>query len=207
MSINWFELFIFQWIWRINLSDWSLFGHDGWTGKLSNRWLTYFKASLWRELRGTWSSLLWNGRHMGLSRRASQINIAYISTFLLVNLAEIRIQILNFCHESILFKLHEHLFLDCTLILVWKLLKGVLVILVLFLKFTNIVVQLLFFLLNTSVVDFLKISLFTKFVVSWAGLLSDDPCLIDLFLKLGEDVWELDVILIDLWNLRHLLQI
>jgi len=57
------------------------------------------------------------------------------------------------------------------------------------------------------VVDFLEISLFTKFVVSWAGLLSDDSCLIDLFLKLGEDIWELDVILIDFWNLRHLLQI
>ena len=86
-------------------------------------------------------------------------------------------------------------------------LKLILEAFILILQFPNIVIQLLLFLLNPSMVDFLEIPLLAKLIISRAGLLSDNPCLIHLLLELCEHVGELDIILVNIGNIWHLIQI
>ena len=53
-------------------------------------------------------------------------------------------------------------------------------------------------------VDLLEVPLLSEFVISRPALLGDDPCLIHLLLQMSEDVGQLDVLFVDLWDLGHL---
>lgn len=188
VGVHWLEFFHFHRIWWIDFTDDCLLWH--WTkvalGGLRNS-LFLFESSSRRILSsGTASHFGW---HICLSWRALKVKLALFTwsstTCFILDLSQARFKVLNLGSKPIFFKLHEHFLLDCTLILVWQCLKSVLVALVFIFKFPNVVVQLLFLLLNPSMVDFLEISLLSELVIGWSGLLSNNTGLINLFLELG----------------------
>lgn len=109
----------------------------------------------------------------------------HVSFVLFLLLGQSFLQIVYFCLEPLFLEFHDHFLLHYGLILLGVFIKGVLVFLVHFLSYTHVFLELSFFLLNSSVIYFLEISLFLEFVVSGFGFLCDDPCFIEFLLVHG----------------------
>ena len=101
------------------------------------------------------------------------------------NLIHAELQVLYLCIESILLKLHKHLLLDSCIVFVPEPIKGALKLIKLLLLLLLVLAEFLFLLLHSSVIDLLEVSLLSQFVVSRAGLLSNDSGFIKLSLESG----------------------
>jgi hypothetical protein len=188
-----FIVIIVMWIWWINLWNWAKFLLWANT-RLCKTWLrTSHLLTNWWLFSWTLSTgckfrtlcLSWTVINLTIVNSSTSNHVLLIISF---DLSQVCLKTLNLSNESIFFKSHQHLFLNSCLILsrVWiKLwLEGF----IFSFTFIDITIQLLFFLLNTSVIDLLEISLFSKFVISWSGFFSDDSCFVNFFLESCQDV-------------------
>jgi len=147
--------------------------------------------------------LLCSNRLFGRSLHSGTLG-ALVNIKVARGLLNAHLKVINLGDKTVLLQLHEHLFL-----------KGDLVFLAVVVKFglelflgpvfaRAVSVELCFFLLDTSVVDFLEITLFTKFIVSGPGFFSDNSCFVELLLEDSELVGQLLVALINLGDLGDL---
>lgn len=103
--------------------------------------------------------------------------------FVLFHLLNRQFHVFNFCNETVFFELKQHFFFERHLVLPTVQIKFFLKLLVSLFISKSICVQLRFFLLDSPVVDFLKISLLAQLVVGGACLLRDDPGFVEFFLQ------------------------
>jgi len=158
-----FKVFINMWVLWISLWNWSKFLLVS-NAELANTWFSSSSHLLGNRRLFSWTLSTWS-EFGTLCFGRTKINLTIINSssnhviFIIFDLTQVCFKTLNLSYKSILFKFHQHLLFDCCFILSWMGVKLLLELIVFTFAFIDIAIQLLFFLLNTSVIDLLEISL------------------------------------------------
>ena len=118
-----------------------------------------------------------------LGRLVRWLGMGCVVQLFLFHLLYWQLHVFNFCNETIFFELKQHFFFKRHLVLPTIQIKLLLKLLVSLFITKSVCVQLRFFLLDSSVVNFLEISLLAQLVVGGACLLRDDPGFVEFFLQ------------------------
>lgn len=102
---------------------------------------------------------------------------------LIRHLIHTQLQVIDLGNQTVLLQLHEHLLIDCRLILVpqRRELRGKFI--VLFLLLSLVSAQFLLLLLHSPMVDLLEVSLLAQFIIGRSSLLCDYSSLIQFLLQ------------------------
>jgi len=88
-----------------------------------------------------------------------------IIVFTFFDLVKVSLKTIDLCVKSIFLKLHEHLFFDGGLIFSREMIKSFLVLLKLGIELVSVTVKFLLFLLNSSMINLLEVSLLSQLVI------------------------------------------
>ena len=127
---------------------------------------------------------LWFGALLRLEQLRLEFRFVLILSALL-QLKQTLLQILHFGNQALLLKFHDHFLLHDSVVLLSIGLEGGLILVdkdVLFL--VDVLGQLLLLLLHSPVIDLLVVTLLLQLLEGSLRFLSEDPCLVQLFLKL-----------------------